>query len=233
MRQINVANEKGRDAQVGFGGAIPKATVRQVLPDGRAHHSVRVLKATPGTAENALAAKCGGMDHVAEALIQGDPEVDLETVGACLTDVSKLYLDPDGNVVYNIQFIEVLHSPDGAEKERRPLKTAPSNIATERPIRWTGKLLPKEKAVKMFVFSRKYQLQHVNGLTFDFLYEMAKKLHEAKALLLVGGGEKGNEPLVFSNGGVAYRGFLEGRVSGERYCLLLHLSNLELKEITQ
>jgi len=29
--------------------------------------------------------------------------------------------------------------------------------------------------------------------------------------------------------GSPYRGFLEGRVDGERYILLLHLSNMELK----
>ena len=46
------------------------------------------------------------------------------------------------------------------------------------PVKCSGKLIPKEKAVKMFVFSRKYQVKHVNGLTYDFLYEIAKNLSE-------------------------------------------------------
>jgi len=37
--------------------------------------------------------------------------------------------------------------------------------------------------------------------------------------------------LVFTDGGTQYRAFMEGRIHGEKYCLILHLSNLELKDI--
>jgi len=47
--------------------------------------------------------------------------------------------------------------------------------------------------------------------------------------MLLGAGPKGNGPVVMSQGGTAYRAFLEGRVDGECYCLALHLSNLEMK----
>jgi hypothetical protein len=47
--------------------------------------------------------------------------------------------------------------------------------------------------------------------------------------MLVGAGPKGNQPLVLTRGGQQYRGFLEGRTQGEKYCLILHLSNMELK----
>jgi hypothetical protein len=79
------------------------------------------------------------------------------------------------------------------------------------------------------VFSKKYQLSHVNGLTFDFLYQLSKELDEKKSLMLIGSGEKGVGPLVFQNGGKAYRAFLEGRINDNGYLLILHLSNLELK----
>jgi len=46
-----------------------------------------------------------------------------------------------------------------------------------------------------------YQIQHVNGLTYDFLFDMAKKLAEADSMMLVGGGQKGIDPLVMANGG--------------------------------
>ena len=49
------------------------------------------------------------------------------------------------------------------------------------------------------------------------------------SMMLLGGGKKGNEPLMFRRGGLSYRGFLEGRVDGESYALILHLSNMELK----
>jgi hypothetical protein len=58
---------------------------------------------------------------------------------------------------------------------------------------------------------------------------MAKELHEQDALMLLVGGEKGNEPLVFQDGGKTYRAFLEGRIKDNSYILLMHLSNLELK----
>ena len=70
---------------------------------------------------------------------------------------------------------------------------------------------------------------HINGLTYDFLYEMAKELHEAKALMIVGAGPNGKSPLIFRSRSLPYRGFLEGRIDGDKYILLLHLSNLELK----
>jgi hypothetical protein len=60
---------------------------------------------------------------------------------------------------------------------------------------------------------------------------MAKELYEKKSLMLLGAGLKGNEPLIFQDNGKPYRAFLEGRIDGEGYLLLMHLSNLELKSI--
>ena len=48
--------------------------------------------------------------------------------------------------------------------------------------------------------------------------------------MMVGGG-KGNDPLVFNDGGKPFRGFLEGRVKDKAYCLILHLSNQEFKGV--
>ena len=70
---------------------------------------------------------------------------------------------------------------------------------------------------------------HVNGLTYDFLFSMAKELEQSESLLLLGAGAKGAQPLVLTRGGQQYRGFLEGRTQGKKYCLILHLSNMELK----
>jgi hypothetical protein len=93
--------------------------------------------------------------------------------------------------------------------------------------------MPKKIAIKKFVFAKHYQVRHVNGLTYDFLYDMAKELDEKDSLMFVGAGEKGNEPLVITTGGTPYRAFLEGRVDGNLYCLILHLTNLELKEFSK
>ena len=80
------------------------------------------------------------------------------------------------------------------------------------------------------VFISKYQIKHINGLTFDFLYKISKTLQDKNSFMVLGGG-KGNEPLVFNDGGKPYRGFLEGKVQDNSYCLILHLSNQEYKTI--
>jgi hypothetical protein len=128
---------------------------------------------------------------------------------------------------------EVIKNPDNSIKEVKPHIETEGNIAIDIPLSWTGKMVPKEQAIRMFVFARKYQLKHVNGLTYDFLFDIAKTLHEQKSMMMIGGGKKGNEPLIFQNGGVPYRAFLEGRIKDQQYMLLVHLTNLEIKELTQ
>ena len=58
---------------------------------------------------------------------------------------------------------------------------------------------------------------------------MAKDLQDKDQLMFVGAGDKGNEPLIFQLNGTPMRGFLEGRIDGSKYQLLLHLSNMEIK----
>jgi len=116
------------------------------------------------------------------------------------------------------------------EAKRDVTSASLQNVNGEFPIKWSGKYIKKEEAVHKFVFTNKKQLVHVNGLTFDFLFDMAKELDKRKSLLLLRGGEKGNEPIVMNRGGRPYNAFLEGRVRKDSYCLIMHLSNMELKK---
>ena len=170
--------------------------------------------------------------NVADALIAGDPEIDIELFGRKLVRMRKVYVTPAGGVAYSVNLNEHVYDANGSEKQVRPYVEKRANLSLEEfPVRWTGKMFPKKDAIRKFVFSKGYQICHVNGLTFDFLFDMAKRLHEADALMLVGGGEKGNGPLLIANNGSPYRGFLEGRVEGNRYQLVLRLTNMELKEV--
>ena len=231
MRAINLANDKTRNAQVGFEVKKEKSDIKMARPDGCGFTNVRMLKSTLDTDVQALMASFGNSENLAQAIISEDPEVDMEKVGMRLSKVKKIYLSEDGKIAYSLNRQEVVYSPDGEEKEVREFTDTESNINGDIPIRWTGKLIPKAKAIRMFVFARKYQIKHINGLTYDFLYDMARQLQEKNSLMLVGGGAKGVGPLVLSNGGVPYRAFLEGRTDGDKYCLILHLTNLELKAI--
>ncbi|MDR1153685.1 MAG: hypothetical protein LBL04_03160 [Bacteroidales bacterium] len=231
MRAIHIANDKKRDAEVGFEVNAKKSAIHYELPDGQAHTNIKVLKSTIDLTDEALVAKYGDLTAVAQEIIKADPEIDMELIGRKISGTHKLYLDRDNHIAYRVNLVQVVKNPDGTEKERKDLTKAPANANSEIPIQWSGKKFPKAEAIKKFVFTRKYQIRHVSGLTFDFLYNMAKELHESKSLMFVGAGARGNEPIRLVTGGEPYRGFLEGRVEGEKYCLILHLTNIELKGI--
>ena len=106
-------------------------------------------------------------------------------------------------------------------------------MVLKNPVKWTGKLMPRKKIYNKLVFNKNYQVCHVNGLTYDFLFAMAKDLADKDAMMMLAGGAKGNEPLVFNDGGKPYRAFLEGRIDGKKYCLIMHLTDLELKPLPE
>ncbi len=230
MGSINLSNSKNRDAVVYTKSVSTSLRVRWLDAKGRPAGNVRVVRATLDRDLDALlAARGGDLAAVGEALIQGDPEVDCERVGGYLRDTSRVYVNPDQKIVHAVAEWDIVKNPDGSVKDRRPHKPAQPNVAGETPLRWSGKLMKKSEVWNKFVFAAKLQVVHINGLTYDFLYEMARELELKESLLLVGAGPKSNLPLVFHRGGTPYRGFLEGRTQGESYCLILHLSNLELR----
>lgn len=229
MRAINISNDRSRNAQVGFEQKALSRNVRYIREDGQAHRNVRVLKSTMPTNFGSLISDHG--NELVDRIIASDPEIDFERVGLFLSRVKKVFLTPEGKVAYRVSRKHVFYSPTGEVKDERKYHTPEANINIELPLRWTGKLIPKDKAARMFVFTRGYQLRHINGLTFDFLYDMAKKLHDQNSVMLLGAGSKGAGPVVLSTGGTPYRAFIEGRIDGDKYCLILHLTKLELKPI--
>jgi hypothetical protein len=227
--EINICNSAGRDAVVATESVRSPVKVRWIDTEGRQASSIRVLKATLDRDAAALRAELGDWAGVASALIERDPEIDRENIGRVLRETSRVYIDADRQIVHKVHFWEVVRNPDGSQRERRPRKLLDQNIAGEIPLRWSGVFIQKEEACRKFVFSGKVQLHHINGLTYDFLYGMAKELQERNSLMLLGAGAKSTQPLILRRGGSPYRGFLEGRTQGDRYSLVLHFSNLELK----
>jgi hypothetical protein len=210
-------------------GAVTPVRVRWVDQLGRQANSVRFLKSAIDRDLESIQKLAGGIEGVASLLIHGDNDVDVETVGTLMTTTSRVYINRDNQLVHRVQQFEIVRHPDGTERDRRPKERAPQNVSGEIPIRWSGVYLKRTDVVRRFVFSNKLQLTHINGLTYDFLFAMARELHHRDSMLLVGAGPKSNEPLILRRGSIPYRGFLEGRIRGESYLLLLHLSNLELK----
>ncbi|MDJ0838680.1 MAG: hypothetical protein QNK37_19340 [Acidobacteriota bacterium] len=232
MRALNIADDGNRDSHVAFEPVTVKTETGFRTDNGGKVRSVKVIK---NTMESNLAhlkelAEKGGSEPE-DLIIAGDPEVDFRYMGKISSSTRTIYIDESGRISYNVRFQENIYSPEGELTETRDMESLPANIAVDWPLRWSKKFVPVSKAVKMFVFSKVYQLRHVNGLTYDFLYRMAEVLHKKQAFMLIGAGKAGKEPLRFHRGGLPYRAFLRGRVKGESYCLTLHLTNLELKAV--
>ena len=243
IRYIKLANDKKRDAEITFRSLNPKPAITMVMATGEKVIHKRVVKGTSHSSTQSLLAKYNekpkeGVDfqmqlagRLAEDLIANDPESDLELTGKFIDDVSRVYINEAEKPVFRVKKTEKIFSPKAELKEEREPKYNESNIAGESIVNWTGKLMPKLKVYNKLVFHKKYQLKHINGLTYDFLFGMAKQLADKDALMMMGGGASGKDPLVMNDGGKPYRAFLEGRIKGDKYCLILHLTDQELKPL--
>jgi hypothetical protein len=229
--ELTLCNAAGRDAQVATDSVKLAVRIRRLDAEGRQCQPARILKGTLDRGHAALIERYS--DKLAAELIRADPELDVQTLGRFLRlgESSRVWVNAARRVVHAVTHTEIIRNPDGSEKARRPHRLLSANL--QLPLAWSGKLIPRAEAVRKFVFSGARQIRHVNGLTYDFLHAIARDLDEKDALLLVGAGPKGTQPLVLRRGGLPYRGFLEGRTRAEQYCLLLHLSNLELKAPAQ
>ena len=232
LRKIHISNKKARNTLIGFKGFTAKPKVKRVDAEANNIFNKKIIKGTAANSFESLAKQYeGDLDQLAEELIAGDPELDLEITGKFLGPSPKVYINEDLKVVYKVTKTEKIFSPEGDLKEERALRHLESNIVSDVPLKWSDKYFPITQIYNKFVFVRTYQLFHDSGLTYDYLYEMAKELEEKKSFLLLGSGTKGLGPAIFQDGGTPYRVFLEGRTEGDKYILLMHLSNLEFKNL--
>jgi hypothetical protein len=226
--KIHISNATNRDATV----VATSTPVKEKTIPSKAGKPVvfqRYVAAGEGKIHEALVKEFG--DSYSKQLIDSDPEIDFELVGRTISGTNTVLLDKDGQPLFCApEVLEIIYGPDGKEVERRtPVEIAP-NINEEVPVKWTGKLIPRAELVRKYAIKRSMQLRHVDGVTYDFLYAIAKELDEKDSVMLLGGGEAGKGPLVLQSNGSPYRGFLDGRIKEDKYVLLMHLSSMELKK---
>ncbi len=229
MRKIHISDSDSKNTFVHF---LPiKASSKEVRAFGKEKvFSKRFIISGENSDYENLLSKY--KEKLPQILIDEDPELDLELIGRPVDKTNTVFIDKENEILKIApSWIEIIFDKDGNEKERRVPEDRLSNITDELPIRFTKFKLKRNDAVRKFVFSRTLQLWHSDGLTFDFLFNIAKELDENDQMMLIGGGEKGKEPLIFQNNGLPWRAFLEGRVQGDSYALLMRLSNLELKSV--
>ena len=200
MPEIAISNSRGRDASVVAESVRVPMKIWWIDSEDRIATSAKVLKGTLDRDYDALLGQFGAPEKVAEALVEGDPEIDLESVGRYMRDTSRIYVNSERQVVYGVNQVEVVRNPDGSEKLRRPKKRDLPNVSAEHPLLWSGKLLLKNDVIRKFVMASKLQLVHINGLTYDFLFGIAKELEEKESMLIVGAGPKSNQQLILRHG---------------------------------
>lgn len=224
---IHITNAKGINATVGIVVVKAKGPVVPGIVNGVLTFR-KYFAATENCTDSELQKKFG--EYYSSALIDGDPEIDIEVIGKTISDTQSIFLDSDKKLMFSEpHFIDIIYNPDGSEKERRVPVEVAANVNISLPIKWTGRKILISDLIRRFMFRRTVQLCHGDGLSFDFLFEIAKELEKDKSVVLLGTGDKGSAPLVFQANGKGYRGFLEGKTEGKRYQLLLHLSDMELK----
>jgi len=234
IRYIKIEDANKRDAEITFKSVKSGDLIYLALENGEKPINKRVIKST---SENSIEHLIGkneptqeDYNSFSEKLMENDSEIDFELFGKYVDKTDKIYTNTDLKPVYNVTISEQILNTEGELVEEKEQTFNKSNINGDSTVRWTGKYIPKNKIYNKIVLSSKYQLKHINGLTFDFLFNVAKDLHEKDSLMMLGGG-KGNEPLTINDGGRPYRAFLEGKVKENSYCLIMHFSNQEYKAI--
>ena len=231
-RVISLSDSKSRDAHVEIEPPKRSGGYDYVNADGVRVSTSRIIKSTEdNTFERLLTDHDDDPIKVGQALLDADPEIDLEQSGRVVGPTDRVYIREDGSVLYVARTLQVRYDADGEEIERKDFEDVEATVSEDDTLPWSGRMIPVSDVVRRFALSRTLRLRHVNGLTFDFLREIAQTLEEEGKMLLVGAGKKGRKPLIFQRNGSPYRGFLEGRTSDDGYLLLLHLSNLELKAL--
>ena len=228
LKEIHLENEKRRDANVKFVSVIkendPKLAYKKKLVRNR-----RLLIGSDQTSESSLLEKY--KDKLADKILDNDLDVDIELAGKFIGNTDRILFNSKNEILYHPPKIkEVLFDKEGNEiKKQAPNEIIPNVRDDTPPLKWTGKFFKREEIVKKFVIVKSIQLRHSDGLTFEFLYDIAKTLDDKKSLMFLGGGQSGKDPLIFQTNGSPYRGFLDGRINKSQYQLILRLSNMELK----
>ena len=230
LKEIHLANEKNRDANVRF-VSLAREPDPTFSYNNKPIQNIKLLINDEQTNEQNLQAKF--KNKLADEIISNDVDIDAEFAGKIIGDIDRIFLNSKSEILYHPPKIkEVVFNKKNEEvKTQQPSEIIPNVRDDTPPLKWTGKYFKREEALQKFVFSKSIQLKHTDGLTFEFLSETAKKLDQKQSLILLGGGKSGKDPLIFQSNGLPYRGFLDGRVKGKEYQLMLRLSNLELKRI--
>ena len=231
MRKIHISDSNSKNTFVHFTPIKAPANPIRAFGKQKVFSKRLIISGENNDYENLFSKY---QERLPEILLNEDPELDLELIGRPIEKTNTVFINKENEIMKIApNWVELIFDKDGNEKEKRIPEDRLANITDEIPIRFTKMKLKRKDAVKKFVFSRTLQLWHSDGLTFEFLFNIAKELDENDEMMLLGSGERGRDPLIFQNNGLPWRAFLEGRIQDDSYALLMRLSNLELKSVSK
>lgn len=150
-RFIHFVDDQQRDAEVTFTSLNPKPKVRLVLPNGSEPVNFRVIKGTADTAVEALCDRLVGPAkpkkdaadlmreiELADHLIKGDPEVDVELHGKFISDSARVFVDQESKPVFHLKQREQIFDAQGELVEERTPKVFFGQHLRDRygPVEW-------------------------------------------------------------------------------------------------
>ncbi len=196
-------------------------------PEGKKVYSYRLLTFdTNKSPEKVLAG-----DNPAKSLKDSDPEFDIESAGLRVR-TNNIVVDSAMKPVYTYKAYDVLVKPDGKQIERPHMSHEP-NVNATLPVRVTDKMADPAELMTRYIFRKSYFITHHDGTSYKFLYELATSLASKKQfarLMAYDPEAKKAAPLILSSIGTPFpAAFLEGRVDGDKYCLIMHLADREFK----
>jgi len=115
MRRIRLTDDKGRDGLVVLTSPLRTLKPDPHTPDGGVVRFERIIKSPVDCCETALRRQYPDDDLLARALIDGDPEFDMESAGRIAGPCDRVWVDPEGEPLYSASILVVVYGPDGVE----------------------------------------------------------------------------------------------------------------------
>lgn len=239
--EIHITNEDSKqNAQVLAFSRYRKVNQNKKSNEGKNVKNVNLALHSP---ENEFVNRLKNDENLLTEFIENDKDIELELTGKRVGRTSSILLTDENELCYNFSEYEIKKDRKGKIVpcevcgeiycEHRIKKQIYSNINDdEKPIKWIKKyMIDKREALKIWSFDRSYQIVHTNGLTYDFLYKIAKSLHDSNKVVFIAPiVEKEPQKLVIRTGQHPFYGWLEGRIQGDEYALILHGTTFRLSD---
>jgi hypothetical protein len=165
-------------------------------------------------------------------LAEEDLEINIELAGQIVEHTTRIVVNKEYEPVYTYRHYDILEKPSG-ELMERPHAISQANVDEKIPVKISEQYFDPKDVISKFVVRKSYYLIHNDGMSYKFLFDIAKKLHDlGKMVRLIGYDQQTKKPtpIVLITGGASFPAvFLEGKIQQDQYCLRLLLADRELK----